>query len=107
MSTSVSGATGSTPCFSVSAGSSSSSTPASRATFSSRASAEPIACGLPCVTTAARFTALGLCDCAVDSLVDVIEEDGIGAVDQVEEELAVPLRPWQPGVYDADRRPTP
>jgi len=33
------------------------------------------------VTTAARFTALGLCNCAVDSLVDVIEEDGATVIE--------------------------
>ena len=71
-----------------------SSTPASRATVASRASAGPIVCGLPCVTTAARFTALA--DCVTDSLVDVIQEHGVVAVDQVDEELAVALRAGQP-----------
>src|SRR5215212_5653415 len=107
MSTSVSPSAASSPCFSASSAATSSSTPPSRATFASRARADPIACGLPCVITAARLTALDGCDCAVDSLVDVIEEDGIGAVDQMDEELVVPLRSWQPGVYDADCRPTP
>ena len=80
-----------------------SSTPDSRATLASRANAEPIACGLPWVTTAACLTALGCCDGTVDALVDVIEEHGVGTVDQMDEELAVALRPGQPGVYDADR----
>ena len=43
----------------------------------------------------------------VDALVDVIEEHGVGAVDQMDEELPVALRSGQSGVYDADRRPTP
>ena len=71
-----------------------SSTPASRATVVSRASAGPIVCAWPCVTTAARVTALG--DCVTDSLVDVIQEHGVVAVDQVDEELAVALRAGQP-----------
>jgi hypothetical protein len=61
-----------------------------------RASAEPIACGLPWVTTAARATALGGCDCSVDALVDVIEADWVFAVDQVDEELAIALGAGQP-----------
>src|SRR5215210_5724137 len=59
------------------------------------------------VSAAALSTALGGCDGTVDALVDVIEENGIGAVDQMDEELAVPLRSWQPGVYDAHGRATP
>jgi hypothetical protein len=47
------------------------------------------------VTTAARVIAR-LADCGTDSLVDVIQEHGFGAVDQVDEELAVALRAGQP-----------
>ena len=82
-----------------------SSTPASRATVVSRASAGPIVWGLPCVTTAALLTALG--DSVTDPVVDVIQEHGVVAVDQVEEELAVALRAGQSGVYDADCGRTP
>src|SRR4030095_4898186 len=70
-----------------------------------RASAGPMVWGLPCVTTAALFTALG--DSVTDPVVDVIQEHGVVAVDQVEEELAVALRAGQSGVYDADRSRTP
>ena len=62
-----------------------SSTPDSRASEASRASAEPIASGLPCVTTAARATSTA--DGVTDPVVDVIQEHGVVAVDQVDEEL--------------------
>ena len=76
-------------------------TPVSRATFSSRASASPITSGLPCVTTAAFRT--GSADGIFDPVIELIGQRRIFAVDEVEEELSVPLRAGQPRVYDADR----
>src|SRR5947208_133867 len=61
-----------TPCFSTSSSGNNSSTPASRATFSSRSSAGPIVGGLPWVITAARRTAL--LDRGGDPAVDVVGE---------------------------------
>src|SRR5437763_3116201 len=93
------------PCFSSSSSGNRSSTAASRATLSSCASAGPIVARFPCVITAARRTALA--DLGCDSLVDVIGKSRLGAMDEVEERFAVPLWPWQPGVYDADRGSPP
>src|SRR2546423_2926576 len=94
-----------TPCFSTSSSGSSSSTPASRATFSSRSSAGPIVCGLPCVTTAARRTALR--DRGGDPGVDVVGELRALTVNEVEENFPVPLRAGQPGVYGSGRFASP
>src|SRR5439155_3676263 len=94
-----------TPCFSTSSPGISRSPPASRAIFSSRASAGPIVSRLPCVTTAARRTAL--VDLGCDSLVDVIGKVRTRAVDKVDEHLPVPLRAGQTGVYDSRRLASP
>src|ERR671939_1346367 len=86
-------------CFARSSSGKRSSTPCSAASSSSRPSAGPIVSGLPCVTTAARRTRLP--DCAVDPGVELIWPLRPLAVHEVEEELAVPLRAGQAGVYDA------
>src|SRR5207248_9840660 len=85
--------------FSRSSSGKTSSTPCSPASASSRPSAGPIVSGFPCVTTAARRTRLP--DCVVDPGVELIWPLRPLAVHEVEEELAVPLRAGQPGVYDA------
>src|SRR5437763_4363518 len=90
-----------TPCFSTSSSGSSSSTAASRATFSSRSSAGPIVDGLPCVTTAARRTALR--DRGGDPGVDVVGELRALTVNEVEENFPVALRAGQTGVYGSGR----
>src|SRR5918912_1966350 len=86
-------------CFSRSSSGKTSSTSCSAASASSRPSAGPIVSALPCVTTAARRTRLP--DCAVDPVVELIWPLRPPAVHEVEEELAVPLRAGQAGVYDA------
>src|ERR687885_344641 len=86
-------------CFARSSSGKTSSTPCSAASSSSRPSAGPIVSGLPCVTTAARRTRLP--DCAVDPGVELIWPLRPLAVHEGEEELAVPLRAGQAGVYDA------
>ena len=78
-----------TPCFSTSSSGRSNSTPASRATFSSRSSAGPMVCGFPCVMTAARCT--GLDDRRRDPVVDVVGEIGVLTVDKMEEHFPVAL----------------
>src|SRR5919202_4566306 len=92
-------------CFSRSSSGKRRSTPCSAASASSRPSAGPIVSALPWVTTAARRTRLP--DCAIDPGVELIWPLRPPAVHEVEEELAVPLRAGQPGVYDARglRRP--
>ena len=62
----------STPCFSASSGGKTSSTPCSWATACSRASPAPIWPVFPCVTTAARVTALSRANGLGDPAVDVI-----------------------------------
>src|SRR5881398_285508 len=99
--------TASTSCFSASSAGYSSSTPCSRATDCSRARPAPICPGWPWVTTAARAITLGRVDCFGDPAVDVIGFCSARAVDEVDEELAVPFRPRHSGVYDSDRAPTP
>src|SRR2546423_3200015 len=82
-------------------GSSTSSTPARSATArtSSRASATSMR---PCATTAA----VSIGECLVDPLVEVIGKRRLLGVDEVEEDLPVPLQPREPRVYDAaDVRP--
>src|SRR5919202_6055313 len=86
-------------CFSRSSSGKTSSTPCSAASASSRPSAGPIVSALPCVTTAARRTRLP--DCTIDPGVELIWPPRPPAVHEVEEELAVPLRAGQAGVYDA------
>src|SRR5439155_16181396 len=54
--------------------------------------------GLPCVTTATRLTSAG---CVFDPAFELIGILRPLAVDEVKEELAVPLRAGQAGVYDA------
>src|ERR671931_309832 len=95
------------PCFSFSSSGRSTSTPASRAAVWSRSSDGPIVSGLPCVITAARRTASGSADLGCDSVVDVVGELRLVTLEDVEEDLAVPFRAGQPGVYDADRHPSP
>src|SRR6266480_6164551 len=70
----------------------------SAATARNRSSAEPIVSGLPWVITAARFTSAG---CVFDPALELIGKLRALAIDEVQEELAVPLRPGQAGVYDA------
>src|SRR5205814_6093092 len=91
------------PCSSTASAGKSSSTPAPRATAPSRATAGPIASGRPCVTTAARRTALG--DGVGNPAFELIGHPRRVGMDEVEKELPVPLRPGQAGVYDpADAR---
>src|SRR3989475_4213309 len=94
-------ATGGMPCFAASSGGTTSWTPASAASACSRASAGPIVAAFPCVTTAARATR-PLADGIVDPAVDLIGQHGVRTVREMEKELPVPLRPREPGVYDAD-----
>src|SRR3954451_7872913 len=94
-----------TPCFSTSSSGRRSSTPASRATFSSRSRAGPIVRGLPCVITAARR--MPLPDRRGDPVVDVVGEVRALTMDKVEEDFPVALRPRQARVYDPDRRGLP
>src|SRR4051794_27449283 len=94
-----------TPCFSTSSSGRRSSTPASRATFSSRSRAGPIVSGLPCVITAARR--MPLPDRRGDPVVDVVGEVRAVTMDEVEEHFPVALGPRQARVYDPDRRGLP
>src|SRR5215210_752466 len=83
------------------AASSRSSTPASAATFRSRSSASATRSGRPCAKTAARST-----DRIGDRSVEVGGEGWCRVVDEVEDELTVPLRAWKPRVYEpGDARP--
>src|ERR671935_675289 len=95
------------PCFATSSSGRSSSTPASRAIVSSCSSAGPIVPGLPCVITAARRTAFASAGRGCDPVVDVVEELRLVTLDEMEEDLTVPFRARQAGVYDADRLPSP
>ena len=63
---------------------------ASLATLFNRSSAGPMVCGLPCVMTAARRTALD--DRRCDSVVDVVGELRALTVNEVEEHFPVSLR---------------
>ncbi len=85
---------GSTPCFSASSAACRSSTSCSCATACRRASPAPICSGLPCVTTAARAIRLGVArpDGVGDPAVDVIGVRLCRMVDEMDEELPVPLR---------------
>src|ERR671925_286715 len=76
--------------------SSTTSIPRSRASCSTRSSASPTS-ARPCATTATRLT-----DCIADPVVERVRKRRARAVDEVEEELAVPLRAGQAGVGDAD-----
>src|SRR4051794_38241522 len=58
----------------------------------------------PCATTAAELTR---CERCCDAFVEVIGKGGVVGLHEVEEELAVALRPRQPGVYDADGARSP
>ena len=79
-----------------------SSTSASRATDCSLASAGPICAAFPCVTTAALVTGRGaFTDGGVDPAGDFIALCRLLAVNKMDEELSVPLRPGKTGVYDA------
>src|SRR5439155_14672070 len=86
------------PCFSTSSSGNSSSTPRSAASPCSRSRAAPIVSGLPWVTTAARATSR---DCFVDPALELIWKLRLVAMNEMQEELAVPLRAGQAGVYDA------
>src|SRR5436309_10767854 len=75
--------------------------PASAASACRRASAGPIVAAFPCVTTAARATR-PLADGIVDPAVDLIGQHRVRPACKMEEELPVPLRPREPGVYDRE-----
>src|SRR5205807_1586755 len=80
-----------------------SSTIAYSATARTRSTPWPTSFG-PCVTTAAVLTGRDRC---VDSLVEVIWKRRVAGLREVEEELPVPLRSGEPGVYDVDDRRPP
>jgi len=61
--------------------------------------------GLPCVITAARWTALE--DRRGNLLVDVVGELRVFTVDEMEEHFPVALWPRQSGVYGSHRLPSP
>src|SRR5581483_6958187 len=96
---------GSRRCFSTSSSANSSSTPAFSATRCSRATAGPIASGLPCVTTATRRT--GSADGAIDPAVELIGDAGFGGGGEEKEELAVSFRSGQARVYHGSDLGTP
>src|SRR5438874_5684973 len=85
-------------CFSASSSGKSRSTPSRRAISSSRASASPVDSGWPCVRTATVRTRSA--DGMVDPVVELIGQRGMVAVDEVQEELPVPLGAGQARVYD-------
>src|SRR5512142_228615 len=77
-------------------GSSTSSTPACSATPRTRSTACRTSIR-PWATTAAVSTG----ECVLDPRVEVIGKRRLLGMDEVEEDLPVPLRPGQPRVYDA------
>src|SRR5436853_185764 len=86
------------PCLAASSSGSSSSIPRSSATARSRESEWLLVSAWPCVITAARFTSgSGVVD-PVFELIGILRPL---ALDEMQEELAVPLRAGQAGVYDA------
>src|SRR5580765_2308031 len=87
------------PCFATSSSGSRSSIPRARVRVRSRSSAPPIVSGRPCVTRAIRFTSGSR---VVDPVLELIRNLRPLVLHQVQEELAVPLRAGQAGVYDAD-----
>src|SRR4051794_29687258 len=93
------------PCLAASSSGSSSSIPRSSATARSRESEWLLVSAWPCVITAARFTSgSGVVD-PVFELIGILRPL---ALDEMQEELAVPLRAGQAGVYDARHlRPPP
>src|SRR5438105_8667819 len=72
--------------------------PRSPASVCRRSSAAPMVSGLPWVITAARLISA---DCFVDPALELIRDLRLVAMNEVKEELAVPFRAGQPGVYDA------
>src|SRR6476659_682735 len=86
------------PCFAASSSGSSSSIWSS-ATARSCSSASPLVSGRPCVITATRLISGSGVGDPVFELIGILRPL---ALDEMQEELAVPLRAGQAGVYDAD-----
>src|SRR5690242_7930122 len=98
------------PCFAASSSESTSWTSAAAAARATWSRAGPIIAAFPafpCVITAARRTAFASADLGCDPVVDVIRKLGLVALDEMEEDLAVPFRARQAGVYDAGGLATP
>src|SRR5947208_14854721 len=72
--------------------------PRSPASACSRSSAAPMVSGLPWVITAARLISA---NCFVNPALELIRDLRLVAMNEVKEELAVPFRAGEPGVYDA------
>src|SRR5262245_23049627 len=86
------------PCFATSSSGSTSSTSRSRASARRRSSGSRTVSARPCVITAARRTSGR---CVVNPVLELIGNLRPLALHEVQEELAVPLRAGQAGVYDA------